>query len=100
MDLYIGAVNCSIHVIMYSYYLMSSFPRLRNITNCIKSFITIAQIMQFITVLSNFYIAFSMNCYLSITFYLQAIQVVVLLVLFIKFYAQSYAKKGQRRKID
>lgn len=97
MDLYISCINCYIHIMMYSYYFMSSFPQMNWITKHIKSFITKAQILQLLIVLTNFYVTYKTNCNISFLFYLQGANVTTLLLLFSNFYVQAYLKKSQKK---
>lgn len=84
---------------MYGYYFISSFPQLNFITKHIKSFITMAQIMQLVIVLTNFYVTIRTNCYVSYLFYLQFANVSTLLILFTNFYVKAYLKKSSQKKV-
>lgn len=95
MDLYVSSINCYIHVMMYSYYFVSSFPSLQKYTKYVKSFVTLAQIAQLLIVLSNFYVVLKTNCHVTSLFYLQSLNVFTLLALFTNFYVKSYMKKSQ-----
>jgi len=89
-DSYFGAtVNSSIHVIMYGYYTLA----LLNIPCPWKKWITTCQMLQFCICLSqSIYVLYKGNMHWSLPA-AQAFVMLNMLVLFGKFYKESYVKK-------
>lgn len=85
-------LNCAVHVIMYSYYLLSSFEKTKALTNSVKHFITIMQIVQLALMLGHSAFMLTAPCG-SYFFLLPFVNSMVLLYLFISFYVRSYKKK-------
>jgi hypothetical protein len=93
MEAFIVVANSSVHIIMYSYYLLSSIDSCRRFTNKFKHLITFVQITQLCTMLGQSIVALQPSCKTNHTlFYLQVINLTVLIVLFAQFYAKSFLK--------
>lgn len=93
-------INSAIHVVMYTYYLLATFPSLRQHLWW-KRYLTALQMIQFITVLiyNVFgYFYFGRVCGKSQTAALTGslVSAVIFLVLFYSFYRQAYANKQQQ----
>ena len=91
-------INCAIHVLMYSYYALSSFgPRMRPYLWW-KKYITQIQMIQFVI-----YGVYAIYCSMvidGIPYYFQIlvhIQSPVFLVLFARFYIKAYMKNRNER---
>lgn len=98
MVVFAGYINLPIHVIMYSYYGLSTFPNLRKYLWW-KKYITKIQIIQFCLDLAHslqvFY--FSSCKYHTLT-YVQTIFSLTFLYLFGQFYLKSYVVSRSRKQ--
>jgi GNS1/SUR4 family len=93
MALFVSVTNSLIHVFMYSYYFMSSFQGLRHISDILKKFMTLAQIIQLVLFVGHLSIALLPSCGLSKVYILQIINIAILLGMFVKFYVTKYLSK-------
>lgn len=97
MDLYIGGINSLVHIIMYTYYFLSSFDHLRKLTNVVKPFLTKIQIIQLTIILGHCITAVQPSCKtVHFVHYLQIMNMVFLLTMFGNFYVQSFMKKKKQ----
>ncbi|XP_076755738.1 very long chain fatty acid elongase AAEL008004-like [Xylocopa sonorina] len=99
MAMTIPVVNCSIHVIMYTYYLLSSFgPSMQKLTAPIKPFITIAQMVQFV-----FLISYSIQAYIpgcpgqEFSAAILIFNLIINFILFYNFYRKNYVEKKKQK---
>lgn len=93
-------VNSFIHVIMYSYYALTTFgPRVQPYLWW-KKYLTRLQMIQFILVMINAFKTFmSQDCKFPLLFsYLQATVASAFLILFGMFYRDAYLKKQKKDK--
>lgn len=88
MEMFIAVINSYVHIIMYAYYFVSSFPKFRSVTNVIKPYITIMQIIQLIMILVQCIAIY--NCEESKLNYLLVGNFAVNIVLFTHFYIKTY----------
>ncbi|XP_030627590.1 very long chain fatty acid elongase 5 [Chanos chanos] len=97
---YFGAtLNSFIHVLMYSYYGLSSIPALRPYLWW-KRYITQGQLTQFVLTMSQTTCAVIWPCGFPMGWlYFQISYMVSLIVLFTNFYIQTYMKQGASQKI-
>lgn len=94
MGIYICSLNSAVHVIMYSYYYLSSYKSFRNRLKIVKPFITIIQLVQLSFILAHSFVA--INCNISKLFYAQVANGLILIGFFVKFYIDSYSSKRQK----
>lgn len=94
METFIGLFNSCIHIVMYSYYLLSSFDSMKKVTSKVKRLITTIQIIQLIVLLVHCVRAVMPGCGATKLYYLQAANIAFLIFNFVKFYAKSYSKKA------
>lgn len=89
-------INASIHVLMYTYYLFSSFGQTFSFIYRFKQYLTIAQIVQFILVMFYYSIATQYSCGFN-TVVIQVIwfEAFANLILFVNFYRKTYGKKDR-----
>lgn len=93
---YVGVINSMVHIVMYSYYFLSTFPSLSPYLWW-KKYLTAMQITQFCVLLLQIMWNIVFNCgYPIIVCQYNLVQVFLFLVLFTKFYIQSY---GEPKKI-
>ncbi|KAI1289268.1 Elongation of very long chain fatty acids protein 1 [Halotydeus destructor] len=91
-------LNCFVHVIMYTYYFLSSYPHLQKYLWW-KKYITVLQLMQFTILLvhSAYFILFVTCPGVSFGPYLTLVQGTYFTYAFCRFYIDSYKKgKGQK----
>ncbi|KAJ2947125.1 hypothetical protein O0L34_g16477 [Tuta absoluta] len=91
-------LNCCVHVIMYSYYLLAGLGPKFHKYLWWKKYVTEIQLFQFILMLTYLtYTHFSPKCFFSpYTTGIILSLVVIYLVLFLNFYIKSYTKKKSK----
>lgn len=98
-EMSIMVLNSIVHIIMYSYYLLSSYKMFHPLTNRVKPAITIIQLAQLVTMLVHVYAALQPTCAANKFIYkLHAVNLVILISLFSNFYIQTYIKKSRKVK--
>lgn len=96
MALYNASINSFVHVIMYSYYFLSSYKRPRKFLSFVKPIITVIQLVQFILIMGHCIIAVLPGCFASgIFFHLQIVNLFMLTILFSHFFIVNYLKKKE-----
>lgn len=92
MIVFAGYINLPIHVIMYSYYGLSTFPSLRKFLWW-KKYLTTIQIIQFgIDLVHSLHVYFIPNCKFHFLLNVQTAFSLTFLFLFCQFYLRSYIK--------
>lgn len=89
-------INSTVHVVMYSYYFLSSFKSLAAFTNKVKPLLTAIQIIQLVVILGHVGLAVMPSCNGSKLFYAQFANISLLIFMFSRFYAASYVRKDEK----
>ncbi|XP_035735459.1 elongation of very long chain fatty acids protein 1-like [Vespa mandarinia] len=95
MGTFLPLVNCSVHVIMYTYYFFSTFgPNIRKILNRYKYFLTIIQMVQFIILICYIIQILLPSCEIdNIPGVIMIINLSINFFLFYNFYRKTYLTK-------
>ncbi|CAG9826974.1 unnamed protein product [Diabrotica balteata] len=95
---FLGLINSLVHVVMYSYYMLSAMgPKVQKYLWW-KKYITMMQLIQFILTLTQSLLTFFYGCNLPTAISIFNItQSVVFFVMFFDFYMQSYKKKSSSK---
>ncbi|XP_043671010.1 elongation of very long chain fatty acids protein AAEL008004-like isoform X1 [Vespula pensylvanica] len=99
MATFLPLVNCSIHVIMYTYYFLSTCgPSVQKIIHRYKFLLTITQMVQFVILICYALQSFSPNCDIDyIPGIIMIINLLINLVLFYNFYKETYVVKRSKQ---
>lgn len=95
MEMFIAVINSCVHIIMYAYYLLSSFKRYREQTNKIKPIITVIQIVQLALILVQ--CVAILLCEKSDINYVLVANFVLNIILFSHFFARAYLCKRRKQ---
>lgn len=98
MGIYSCALNCMVHIVMYSYYLLTSFKSLRSHLKIVKPLITILQLTQLVIIFGNTVVALLPSCNQTKVYYLMIVNMLILICLFTKFYIETYTKSSDTEK--
>lgn len=98
MEMFIPVINSFVHIIMYTYYFLSSFKRFSSKTAFIKPAITIIQIVQLVMILVQC-IAITL-CETSNLNYALVVNFVINIVLFSHFFVKTYLWKSKKPPVQ
>lgn len=93
MEIFIVVANSCIHIVMYSYYFLCSLRDCPKFVQKFKPLLTLLQITQLVSMLGHCIVAIRPNCGATKIFYLQTLNIVILLFLFANFYKKAYLEK-------
>lgn len=99
MGIYTCALNSMVHVVMYSYYFLTSFKSLRDRLQIVKPMITIIQLTQLVSIFGNTVVALLPSCAITNLYYLQILNMLVLIGFFAKFYVDNFVVKNNKKKV-
>ncbi|CAO1431020.1 unnamed protein product [Diamesa serratosioi] len=100
MELFILVLNSIIHIIMYSYYLLTVFKVLEKYLKKFKPIMTSMQLIQFVLILGQCIAGMMPSCKQSKLFYLMFVNIVILTTMFGNFFRENYTKKKSLSLID
>ncbi|XP_076164055.1 very long chain fatty acid elongase 1 [Ptiloglossa arizonensis] len=91
-------INCSVHVIMYSYYLFSAFGKnIQKLLNPFKPLLTLTQMVQFIIIMMQNAQSLRPSCHVTkIPGSISIINLIINFILFYNFYQKRY-KSDQKK---
>lgn len=95
----IAYINSLVHILMYSYYFLSSFKNINSRLNAVKPILTGLQIVQLILLVGESIVTARPSCNTSKVFYFPMFTIGVMVALFAEFYISSYMKKSKKNWI-
>lgn len=97
MAIYNASINSFVHMIMYTYYLMSSFDGMKKYLHWFKPLITIMQLVQFVLIMGHCIVAILPSCAANgIFFRMQVGNLVILTILFSHFFIINYLRRSRK----
>eukprot|EP00160_Parvularia_atlantis_P003762 Unigene13159_Nuclearia_a/m.39858 Unigene13159_Nuclearia_a/g.39858 ORF Unigene13159_Nuclearia_a/g.39858 Unigene13159_Nuclearia_a/m.39858 type:complete len:280 (-) Unigene13159_Nuclearia_a:37-876(-) len=101
-DMYLPMVaNSFVHVVMYSYYALSSQPQFKGLTNAIKPHITTMQLVQFVAIAYQNVLSYTRGSACMPNLFMSALLVlymITMIVLFSNFFVAKYLSGGGKAK--
>jgi high-affinity K+ transport system ATPase subunit B len=82
---------------MYSFYFCSTVKSLSTVVKVVKPFLTSIQLIQLVAILIHCIVAVSPSCGASNVFYVQILNILILIGFFAKFFVESYMKPKKSR---
>ncbi|XP_051162075.1 elongation of very long chain fatty acids protein 4-like [Leptopilina boulardi] len=99
MAVFYPAMNCSVHVIMYTYYLLSTTDSLKRYVLPFKRYVTIIQMVQFVILIFHALIATFPSCAVpKLPAYLMILDVLFNFNLFYNFYKRTYLTPKKKKE--
>jgi hypothetical protein len=93
MDAFVGFINCFVHIIMYCYYLMSSYEVCKSTVARLKPLITVVQIVQLIAIIGHCIVATRADCGVNhFLYYLHMGNVAFMVFMFVQFFVKNYVR--------
>ncbi|XP_043470914.1 elongation of very long chain fatty acids protein 4-like [Leptopilina heterotoma] len=97
MAVFYPALNCSIHVIMYTYYLLSNIEGVKKMIFPFKRYITIAQMVQFVLLIFHALVSLQPSCKVPKFPGIAMIPNVIFnFMLFFNFYKREYLSETKK----
>lgn len=96
MELFIASFNSCVHIIMYSYYFLSSYKKIRVVINFIKPIVTIIQILQLFIIFGHCIVAVMPGCKNSPILFVQLVNVGFLIFMFLKFSIDTFIRRKSK----
>lgn len=91
----VGFLNTLIHILMYSYYFLTS-AKILDRNSSVKKYMTILQLIQFVFIFVSFNVAFYIGCYNRIAIFFVILQSIMMIVLFSNFYYKCYIAPSKK----
>lgn len=95
IEMIIVVINTHVHILMYSYYFLSSFRALKKFTRQAKPILTAIQIVELLVIFGQSVVGVMPSCITSKVYYVHFINVSILISMYTNFFVQSYLIKNK-----